>query len=208
MVGKLLQWSEFSSLEIAHLVPFGVWSVCKIGPKRDRLMRFKPTAIEWCVIVSIIGVLIALLLPGPDFDATHQYPAAIPTSESNLADDAVISGDEPRNGGGGTFFLRAPREPVVGIPDLPEQWANYLKDNVVIARIIEVRDGGLVKIDAGKSNGVPTAHGVLAVQGRGRYHPIRLFITSVADDTSIARLPDLPSQAPPLAVGQYVVVRK
>jgi hypothetical protein len=257
-------------------------------------MRFKPTAIEWCVIVSIIGVLIALLLPGPDFDATHRYPAAIPTSESNLADlageylierkygarhlsiladgrysafhsactgvgsresgyvrragtsyvlspatareglrervflairwesrcylippdrmeefcDVVISGDEPRDGGGGTFFLLAPREPVVGIPDLPEQWANYLKDNLVIARIIEVRDGGLVKIDAGKSNGVPTAHGVLAVQGRGRYHPIRLFVTSVADDTSIARLPDSPSQAPPLAVGQYVVLRK
>ena len=49
-------------------------------------MRYKPTAIEWCVIVSIIGVLIALLLPGPDFDETHRYPAAILTSESNLAD--------------------------------------------------------------------------------------------------------------------------
>ena len=34
-----------------------------------------------------------------------------------------INGDEPRNGGHGKFYLRAPHEPVVGIPDLPEQWA-------------------------------------------------------------------------------------
>jgi hypothetical protein len=257
-------------------------------------MRFKPTVVEFCVIVSTIGVLAGLLLPGLDQDRTHRYPTATVNSGSNLAElageyviegphgggphlsiladgrysyfissccgvgnresgyvrragasyvlspikdghglrervflavhwqsrcylipperieefcDAIVSGDEPRNGGHGNFYLRAPHEPVAGIPELPAQWAKYLRDNIVIARIIEVTDEGLLKIDAGKSKGVPT-DGVLVVQGRDRRGPSRLFVISVADETSLAQLSDLSPHAPPLAVGQYVALQK
>ena len=49
-------------------------------------MRFKPTLVELCVIVSTIGVLAGLLLPGSDQDRTHRYPLATVSSASNLAD--------------------------------------------------------------------------------------------------------------------------
>ena len=97
----------------------------------------------------------------------------------------------------------------MGAPDLPEQWANYLKDNMVIARIVEVTERRQVKIDAGKAKGVPPADAVVTVQGRDHYAPIRLFVTSVAEEASIARLPDLRSHLRlSLTVGQYVVLQK
>ena len=79
----------------------------------------------------------------------------------------------------------------------------------MIARIIEVRDGGAGEDRCGqveRCTNKPT--GFSPSRAGAVLSPNRLFITSVDDDTSIARLPDLPSQAPPLAVGQYVVVRK
>jgi hypothetical protein len=42
----------------------------------------------------------------------------------------------------------------------------------------------------------------------GGYDPIRLFVTAVADETSIDRLPDLASDVAPLTVGQHVVLQK
>jgi hypothetical protein len=49
-------------------------------------MRVKPTWIEWMVIVSTVGVLIALLLPAVDnhkwgrrYDREHRYPVEAPS---------------------------------------------------------------------------------------------------------------------------------
>jgi hypothetical protein len=108
--------------------------------------------------------------------------------------------------GGGTHYLRIPREPVTGIPELPDQWASYLKQNLVIGTITQVIEEGCVKMDAGKAIGIELG-GVLAVQGRERYGPQRLFVVSVEDECCIAKEPDLGPSGPPLSVGQRVVAQ-
>jgi hypothetical protein len=84
------------------------------------------------------------------------------------------------------------------------QWAAYVKQNLVTGKIIEVMDGGRVKIDAGKAKGIELG-GVLAVQGRENYRPRFLFVASVEDESCIAKEPEPEPVEPPLAVGRCVV---
>ncbi len=120
--------------------------------------------------------------------------------------DAIISGNEPRNAGHGDYYLRFPHDQVSEVPELPEQWATYLRQNLLTGKIIEVMDGGRVKIDVGKSKGIELG-GVLALQGRENYRPRFLFVVSVEDGSCIGKDPDLGSAEPPLSVGQRVVAK-
>jgi hypothetical protein len=267
-------------------------SLSGIPAYRDPAMRRMLRLLEWCVAASIIGMVVGLLLPGPDFDQTYRYPSAILNSGNDLADiageyliehkygarhlsilfdgrysafskactgvgdresgyvrragtcyvlsqttaneglrervflpirwesrrylippermqefcDAIINGDEPRNGGGGNYYLRFPRNPVSGIPELPDQWASYLKQNLMTGEIVEAMEGGCVKIDAGKAKGIHIG-GVLTVQGREQYGPQRLFVVSVEDESCIAKKPGLGHAEPPLTVGRHVVAQ-
>jgi hypothetical protein len=48
----------------------------------------------------------------------------------------AIEGDEPRNAGSGTYYLRSPRAQVSGVPELPQHWAEYLTQLLVIGKIV------------------------------------------------------------------------
>ena len=255
-------------------------------------MRF-PTAIEWCVVAAIAGVLLALVIPGSDFDRTHRFPPASPNASDNLQEIAgeyhegvryvhsylsilpdgryssfvstctgvcnresgfvrrigdayalsptkpidsrlarvsvpirwkgryylippdkmqefcisIIDGDEPRNEPPGDYYLREPNVPVDGIPEMPEQWAAYLQENLVIGKVIAVQNGGRVKIDLGSAKGIEVGN-VLAVQGRDRYGPQRLFVVTVETETCIAEESKLGSTQTPLEVGKCVVMQR
>src|SRR4051794_28896914 len=48
-------------------------------------MRLKLSLIDLGILVSIFGVLAALMMPTPDFDLTHRYPPATSNAVTNLA---------------------------------------------------------------------------------------------------------------------------
>ena len=50
--------------------------------------RFKLRLVEIAVIVSMVGVLVALALPSGDWDYTHQFPSPGPNSGNGFADVA------------------------------------------------------------------------------------------------------------------------
>ena len=120
---------------------------------------------------------------------------------------SIIDGDEPRNEPPGDYYLREPNVPVDGIPEMPEQWATYLQENLVIGKVIAVLEGGRLKIDLGSAKGIEVGN-VLAVQGRERYGPQRLFVVTVEIETCIAEEPKLGSTGAPLGVGRCVVMQR
>ena len=65
----------------------------------------------------------------------------IPPEEFEKFSDAIVKGDEPRNERArGDFYVVGLAEPVVGVPELPEPWATFLRKNAaVIGTVIEVR---------------------------------------------------------------------
>ncbi len=79
--------------------------------------------------------------------------------------DAIIRGDEPRSDYHGEFYLLGLDEPVAGVPELPEPWAAYLRENLVIGTIVDVMDDGRAKLDVGSADGVHPESD-LRVQGR------------------------------------------
>ncbi len=118
--------------------------------------------------------------------------------------DAIIDGDEPRDEGSGKFYLRSPRGQVLGVPELPQQWADYLKQHLVLGKIVGIIDADRARVDVGKTSGIQPAT-VLVVRGRDRYGPQRLFVESVEDDQCIVGLPDYTSSEIPLELGLSVV---
>lgn len=120
---------------------------------------------------------------------------------------AIIDGDEPRNDDYQNFYLRSPIVRVDGIPELPEHWATFLKQNLVIGRIVKIMEGGRVRIDLGSAQAIAAGH-VLAVQGRERDGPQRLLVVSVENEVCIAEEARLGSAGPPLEVGRYVVIQR
>ncbi|MGE3822186.1 MAG: hypothetical protein AB7I30_22460 [Isosphaeraceae bacterium] len=95
--------------------------------------------------------------------------------------DAIIRGDEPRNEPAGDFFLIGSDDQVAGTPELPERWANYLRDNLVIGTVIEVVERGRAKVDVGSAEGVQVGS-ILTVQGHDRRSG-KLRAVSVNDDS-------------------------
>ena len=81
---------------------------------------------------------------------------------------------------------------------------DYLKQNLVIGKIVEVMDAGRVKIDAGKAKGIELG-GVLAVQGRENYRPRFLFVASVEDESCIAKEPEPEPAEPRLTIDGRIV---
>jgi hypothetical protein len=121
--------------------------------------------------------------------------------------DAIIEGDEPRNAGTGMYYLGSPCLQVSGVPELPQQWADYLSQQLVLGKIAGIIDGDRVRVDVGKTSGIQRDT-VLVVQGRDRYGPQRLLVESVEDEYCIVRLPKYRSSEIPLELGLSVVARR
>lgn len=92
--------------------------------------------------------------------------------------DAIISDNEPRNEVAGRFYLLGDEEAVAGVPELPGEWAAYLRENLVIGTIIGVTSQGRARIDVGSSAGIRVGS-PLTIQGRGRFGPRYLKVVAV-----------------------------
>jgi hypothetical protein len=78
----------------------------------------------------------------------------IPTGEIQKFCDAIVRGDEPRFEIRGRFYLLGDEAPVSGVPELPEEWAAYLRENLVIGAITDVTATGRARADVGSEDGV------------------------------------------------------
>jgi hypothetical protein len=123
--------------------------------------------------------------------------------------DAVIDGKEPRPEGamGEHFLVRSPAVPVDGIPDLPDRWADYLLENLVIGRVIEAAGGNRLRIDLGSADGIEVGD-MLAVQPREERWTRYIRVESVQERTAIAAEADREDHDGPPEVGRTVVMRR
>jgi hypothetical protein len=99
--------------------------------------------------------------------------------------DAVVEGEEPRNELPGDFYLGVPFDRADGVPELPETWANYLRENVTVGRIMVVKDGGQARINLGRAEGI-REDTILTVQGSPRYRHRYLRVVSVDEESCLA----------------------
>jgi hypothetical protein len=126
--------------------------------------------------------------------------------------NAILKGEEPREGPRGRFYVRSPVAPVAGLPDAPASWMNDLRQNLLIGRVLEVSAIGLAKIgrarvDLGAEQGVREGD-FLTVQRRGDARH-RLFRVVSVDSGSCLADECYPASSGPLAeVGQTVVAAK
>lgn len=120
---------------------------------------------------------------------------------------AILHGDEPRKGAGGDYSQGSQAMPT-GAPELPEPWAKYLRDEIILGSIVAVTNDGLMTIDAGASEGLRIG-GSFAVQSSARdTTPIRLQVTAVSDHAcqAIVETPDASHKQ--LAPGMKVVASR
>ena len=84
----------------------------------------------------------------------------IPPVELQELCDAIIEGKEPRDDEHGRFYIRLPIAPAEGLPDSPHEWANALREELVLGRVKVVSAVGRARIgranfDPGAKDGAP-----------------------------------------------------
>jgi len=121
--------------------------------------------------------------------------------------DAIIGGDEPRNSPAGQFYLIGFDQRVDGIPELPERWANHLKDNLVIGTIVGVREGGRARLDVGSSEGLRVGS-MLTVRGGNRFGSRKLRAISVREGSCEVKEAAPGDFKEPIEVGWEVVAAR
>jgi hypothetical protein len=121
--------------------------------------------------------------------------------------DAIINGDEPHDGERGGFYLREPTVRVDGLPELPEEWAAYLRDHLVIGRIVEASEGGHARLDLGSADGIEKGD-MMTVQGSGRFNHRRVKVESIQQRSSVVVDPNWQPKEPILPAGRCVVMRR
>jgi hypothetical protein len=85
--------------------------------------------------------------------------------------EAIVKGDEPRIGPG-KFYVKNLDQPVTGVPELPPEWSERLRQRLVLGTVVEMLDGGRARIDRGSADGIVTGT-KLTIQRRDRYHDNR-----------------------------------
>jgi hypothetical protein len=130
----------------------------------------------------------------------------VPADEMQEFCYAVIEAKEPRpeDGMGQHFLLRSPAAQVDGIPELPEPWAAFLRENLVIGKIVEVMEPNGLKLDLGSADGIEKGD-VLAAQGRDKDGTRYVRVQSVQKRSSIAAESSWENQENRLEVGRCVV---
>lgn len=110
----------------------------------------------------------------------------VPTEKMQEFCDEVTKGDEPRNEYAGRFYLSDPNARVVGVPELPERWASYLRIRLAIGTIKEVKEDGLVTVDFDLQPGIQNGD-LLTVRGNRHFDYRRLRVVSVVDNGCAAQ---------------------
>jgi hypothetical protein len=105
------------------------------------------------------------------------------------------------------FLVRSPAPPVDGIPELPEPWDAYLRENLVIGKVVEAMGGNRLRIDLGSADGIEIAD-VLAVQRRDEARVRYVVAGSVQDRSSVAVELYRDDHNEPLEAGRSVVMQR
>ena len=132
----------------------------------------------------------------------------IPPEKMQKFCDEIIAGAEPRNEYAGHFYLRFPSARADGIPDLPEKWASYLRERLIVGKIVAV-EKSRVRIDLGAKDGLREGD-ILNVQGRDQFRCRKLQVATVEEDisTSVDMDHDSREFEHPSEVGRGVVIEK
>jgi hypothetical protein len=131
----------------------------------------------------------------------------LPPEELGKFSEAIMKGDEPRNEySTGYFYVKGGAEPVGGLPELPQQWAIFLRKNVVTGTIVDESERGRAKINFGSADGI-SPESILTVQGWGLEHCFVQHLTLVAvnEHSSVVENVYPGEYRTPLSVGDYVV---
>jgi hypothetical protein len=123
--------------------------------------------------------------------------------------DWIIAGWLPGPRGHGSILRSAKArgtEQFHGLPDLPEEWLEYLRDKVVFGRVLEVEDDS-VPIGLGSTDGVRIGS-FLVLEGVGMLMAGELEVVDVRARTCTAleRLPGASDQ--PIEIGQEVIYER
>lgn len=122
--------------------------------------------------------------------------------------DEIIEGSEPRYERPRHFYSSDRALGIVeGVPELPQRWAIYLDENLLMGAVVEVLEGGRAKINLGTMDGVRVGD-PLTVRGPVRSGPRPLEVLSVEQHFCIARdeFPDEFDEK--LQKGKKVVTRR
>ena len=100
----------------------------------------------------------------------------IPPERLEAFCDSIMKGDEPTvsiTTRGGPLHWFETLGTVSGIPELPEPWMSYLRDNRLIATNVEALQGGRARLDVGSAQGIRVGH-ILEVQGHSYRQALRV----------------------------------
>ena len=100
--------------------------------------------------------------------------------------NAVNQGGEPTGNFSGNFFLGEGHEemPVTGLPEIPEEWSNYLLKSPVRGEVIELLPDSKGKVNVGRKQGLRVGMQLLATE----VEYIRMEILDIDERESVVRI--------------------
>ena len=137
---------------------------------------------NWCAVAAVAGVLVVLLIPGPDFDRTHRYPPVTNVGTDTVALAGEYHKGRGRGGGWELSVLPDARHSVflgtcTGTGHRESGFVRRADDCYVLSPTMP-SEGSMDRVFLPQS--------ALAVQGRGWYHPRRLVVASIEAESCIA----------------------
>jgi len=137
----------------------------------------------------------------------------VPSAKMEVFCEAIMKGDEPRYEATGHFYLAGQFEralfadPVVGLPELPQRWASYVRERVAIGRITDLEEPGVQRVSLGTTHGIREGSILTVRDGRRSYHR-RLRVLSAKDDSCAAEECSPDRNDEPLEPGQEVIAEQ
>lgn len=130
----------------------------------------------------------------------------IPLEEMSEFCEAITDGAEPRTEFRGRFYLDDPQSRVTGVPSLPQPWASYLDQHLVLGKVVAVVDDFTARLDIGTYQGLQVDD-VLVFRDSGQLAS-RVIVTAVEPRSCLVRGESPVQKETSLTVGRIVVGRR
>lgn len=113
----------------------------------------------------------------------------IPEDEVIKFCNEINQGREPRDDVNGLFYLRRgdEKKPVIGFPDLPRQWRDYLLKEPIDGQVVSVEKGKVAVVSIGKKHGI-RAGMLLTATNSKRSLSSQLEVISIEEETAKAKV--------------------